>query len=478
VVAKKLMIEPGRYDGSLVLDGAVFRGQLDLRGRRRPVGTVFEMPNNTSPINGLSFYPADAASPGVLRGQLDNGLEIALSGATLTHSWPGRTRLRADTALVGRDVPDDLLFNCVWFQVGGLTELATVRPMSKAHLPSMPAAGSEFIATWGEHGTQAWTMPDGDDITLQFAAAMSDEGFYGFSVTTSPLMSVSGKPRSAAEWMSSYVLPLAELTTFATDHRQPVSWVYLFTQDRPTSPVQVFSEAIDDQAAYDASQPAADSMISDSHASLIPLGPAGANLAHVLTGWASLRADHRALHDHLTLRRREDSTSDRAVLLSAVPALEAFHDQLHGRPPAGPAEQVRNEVLARVGELPGLSEEDREYLDRRLALPEGYKLAHRLATIADRDLGAALRNLITKRTDPLPDGLVLENTQNQTIWETLATARNRIGHGKDTVPAPEQTRVLALLAHCMAIAVALGRLGVPDDALRSVIESSSAWLSG
>ena len=82
--------------------------------------------------------------------------------------------------------------------------------------------------------------------------------------------------------------------------------------------------------------------------------------------------------------------------------------------------------------------------------------------------------MITTHTDPLPDGLALENTQNQTIWETLATARNRLGHGKNT-PTPKQTRALAGLAHCLAIAVALGRLGVPDDALRSAIGSSSAW---
>jgi hypothetical protein len=356
-----------------------------------------------------------------------------------------------------------------------LTELATVLPMSEVHLPGVLVAGSEFTATWGQHGTQTWTMPNGDDITLQFAATMSDKDFYGFSVTTSPRVRVRGKPRPAAEWMSVYVLPLVELTTFATERRQPVSWVYLYSQDRPMLPVQLFSEDVDDQAAYDAARPAPDAVISDSHASLIPLGPAGVDLSHVLIEWSKLKADHRALHDHLTLRRREDSTSDRAVLLSAVPALEALHDQLHGRPPAGPEEQVRDEVLARVSALPGLSDEDREYLDRRLAPPEGYKLAHRLTMIADRDLSADLRHLITTRTDPLPDGLVLESTQNQTIWETLATARNRLGHGKDTVPVPEQTRALARLAHCMALAVALGRLGVPDDALRSAIESSSAW---
>lgn len=128
---------------------------------------------------------------------------------------------------------------------------------------------------------------------------------------------------------------MAELTTFATERRQPVSWVELYTPDRPTLPVQLFSEDIDDQAAYDDAQPATDAMISDSHASLVPLGSGGVDLAHVMTEWAKLRADHRTFHDYLTLRRREMSTSDRAVLLSAVPALEAFHDQLYGPPPRG-----------------------------------------------------------------------------------------------------------------------------------------------
>lgn len=136
---------------------------------------------------------------------------------------------------------------------------------------------------------------------------------------------------------------------------------------------------------------------------------------------------------------------------------EALHDALHGPPPPGRDEQVRNEVLDRVRLQPGLAADDLDYLDRRLAPPDGYKLAHRLGALVKDDLGADLRTLITKRTDPLPDFLVLEETDGrQTIWETVATARNRIAHGKTPVPSVEQVKALMKLAHTLATALALG----------------------
>jgi hypothetical protein len=321
--------------------------------------------------------------------------------------------------------------------------------------------------TWPKTPTlcsfQRWNTAYGDVIELKFLASASHHGWYGLGVTTSPVVQVKGQPRTVEEWMSRYVLPLAEITTLATERRQSVSWVLV----RPT---QVFSADIDEQAAYEAAEPEFRAMISEQHSSLIPLGPSGVDLAEVLTRWHVLRNEHHTFHEYLTLRRREPTMSARARFLAAVPALEALHDALHGPPPPGRGEQVRTEVLDRVRRLPDLAADDLDYLNRHLAPPQGYKLAHRLRVLVEDDLGADLRALIAKRTDPLPEFLVLEGAKGQqTIWETVAKARNRIAHGGTPVPSVEQISALMRLAHTLATALALGQLGVPDEALRAGI---------
>jgi hypothetical protein len=42
------------------------------------------------------------------------------------------------------------------------------------------------------------------------------------------VITVSGRPRSAEDWIRQYVRPLAEITTLATLRSQPVSWVTLY----------------------------------------------------------------------------------------------------------------------------------------------------------------------------------------------------------------------------------------------------------
>ncbi|MDQ3764454.1 MAG: hypothetical protein M3460_23700 [Actinomycetota bacterium] len=270
--------------------------------------------------------------------------------------------------------------------------------------------------------------------------------------------------------MNRYVLPLAEIATLATDRRQPVSWVQVYPA-KDQWPVQVFCADIDEQTSYDAAEPDPQVMVSNVHSSLIGLGPGGVDLADVLARWHTLRDEYRTFYDYLTLPRREPGISARARFLTAVPALEGLHDALHGPPPPGRDEQVRSEVLDRVRALPGLAPDDLAYLDRRLAPPDGYKLAHRLSALVEHDLGIDLRALITRRTDPLPDFLALEGVDGQLpIWETMATARNRIAHGKSPVPTAEQITALTRLAHTLAAALALGRLGVPDTALQAGID--------
>ena len=77
-----------------------------------------------------SHFPAKVEdAPDVLRGRLMTNHVVVLTGVKMEHTFPGRTKVTADTALVGGEVPDNLLFESIEFQVGGLTELATVRPL-------------------------------------------------------------------------------------------------------------------------------------------------------------------------------------------------------------------------------------------------------------------------------------------------------------------------------------------------------------
>lgn len=467
-MARKLVLAPERYDGKWIFGDTQVSGNVDLQGGRRPIGKLAEAPGSVPAPGAVGFPHQESLDR--LRGQLETNHEIALLGACLQHQLPGRTRLVADTALVGGEVPEDSLFSSVEFQVGGLTELATVRPLREVSIPQILSVGTEFSATWGEHSVQRWHSSDGDCVELEFIASIAHRAWYGFGVTTSPVVRVIGEHRPVDEWMSQYVLPLAEIATLATDRRQPVSWV----QVRPAKdqwPVQVFRADIDEQTSYDASEPDAQVMVSDVHSSLIPLGLGGVDLADVLTRWRALRDEYRTFHDYLTLPRREPEISARARFLAAVPALEGLHDALHGPPPSGHDEQVRSEVLDRLRALPSLAPDDLAYLDKRLAPPDGYKLTHRLGALVEHDLGADLRALITQRTDPLPDFLTLEGIDGRlAIWETMATARNRIAHGKSPVPTAEQITALTRLAHTLVAALALGRLSVPDTALRAGID--------
>src|SRR5262245_42364109 len=126
-MAKKLVLAPERYDGKWTIGDAQVSGPVDLRGGQRPAGLLFQAPASL-PDPGFVTFPADVAGPEVLRGRLETNHQVALTGTRLAHRFPGRTRLQAHTALVGGEVPDELLFSSVEFQVGGLTELATVRP--------------------------------------------------------------------------------------------------------------------------------------------------------------------------------------------------------------------------------------------------------------------------------------------------------------------------------------------------------------
>ncbi len=129
------MLAPERYDGKWIFGQTPVGGSVELRGGRRPIGRLIDAPGSVPAPGSVGFPHTEGLER--LRGQLETNHEIVLLGACLQHHFPGRTRLVADTALVGGQVPQDLLFSSVEFQVGGLTELATVRPLREVSIPQV-----------------------------------------------------------------------------------------------------------------------------------------------------------------------------------------------------------------------------------------------------------------------------------------------------------------------------------------------------
>ncbi|MDQ3764453.1 MAG: hypothetical protein M3460_23695 [Actinomycetota bacterium] len=170
-MGSKLVLTSERYDGKWFFGNTQVSGSVDLRGGRRPIGRLTEAPGSV-PAPGVAGFPHQEGLDR-LRGRLETNHEIVLLEACLRHLFPGRTQLVADTALVGGEVPEDLLFSSVEFQVGGLTELTTVRPLREVLIPQALNVGTKFSATWGEHSIQRWHTSDGDRVELEFIASIA-----------------------------------------------------------------------------------------------------------------------------------------------------------------------------------------------------------------------------------------------------------------------------------------------------------------
>jgi ApeA N-terminal domain 1 len=317
----------------------------------------------------------------------------------------------------------------------------------------------------------------------------ADHGrWYSFALSSAPVITVSGRPRSAEDWMRQYVRPLAEITTLATLRSQPVSWVTLhhtakefpgrlFAGGTPHHepkdlPVQLFAADIAQQP-YDAAPMEAPYLISHDTGTLIRLGPDGATLPDLLAGWQSLQTTYITFFDYLTTALRA-SMSTKSRFLVLVPALEGFHLAKHGDGPI-PKEDFKKQrkaVLQRIGDLDGVNPGDVDFLTKWLSVYGSYQLADRLRVIVDQELGEGLRERVRARIDPIPESLSSLVDQPEDVWAVMDTARNRIAHGSDNQPTSAQLAALTRLAHTVAIGAALNLLGVPDTVLCAAIDQS------
>jgi hypothetical protein len=84
----------------------------------------------------------------------------------------------------------------------GLTELAGVYPVKSITLPETLDSDAVISATWNaETAAQAWTTGDGDNLELEFTATIDHGRWYSFALSSAPVITVSGRPRSAEDWM-------------------------------------------------------------------------------------------------------------------------------------------------------------------------------------------------------------------------------------------------------------------------------------
>jgi hypothetical protein len=462
------MIATGTYAGEWTHRNEVVHGDMRLEGSRSP-GGEFDAKRDGS----RSFSRQHMETVAVLRGRLRSGHDAVLLDARLTHWWPGRTAVRATMVLVGLGLPEgELLFDSVKFQVGGLTELAGVYPLKSVTLPKTLEADAEFSATWNaETATQTWTTDSGDELALEFTACIGPCAGYSLSLTSSPVITVSGAARSVEDWMRQYVRPLAEITTLATLRPQPVCWVTV-RHGEEEFPAQLFAEDIVQQP-YDAAPTEISGLISHDSGTLIRLGPDGATLPDLLAGWQSLQTTYVTFFDYLTVALR-DTMSSKSRFLALVPALEGFHLAKYsdGPVPRNEFQRQRRDVLRRVTALEGLADADAAFLKKWLKEYGSYQLDHRLRELVDRELADGLRNCVRARINPLPE-ILRPSRRPKDVWAVMSTTRNRIAHGSDNQPSPAQLTALTRLAHTVAIGVALNHLRVPDTVLCAAIDQDT-----
>lgn len=207
----------------------------------------------------------------------------------MDHWFEGRAIISAKLGICGLEVAVNApRFTEVEFQVGGLTELAGTQPIAQTYWPTEEAGDDQrFAMQWRPDFEQSWTM-NNDTITLAFHRSARLLDPYQFSITTSPVVTVTGPPKTFHEWRQQYIDPIQSLTSIATSTNQPYSWATVArteevrlpdgsTRER-TARAQVFGSEFN-QEAYLAKRP--DTL----RPMLIRLGSSDVSLAEMISAW-------------------------------------------------------------------------------------------------------------------------------------------------------------------------------------------------
>lgn len=181
----KKLLPAGTYPCQWRLRGQTVSGELTLEPSQSPVSVLFDAAGTwVDGENSRRLSPPHSEDLDVLRGWTRRGEEAVLIDVTMRHLFPPQSRARAQVALVGHEIPEDLLFNSAEFQVGGLTELSGVRPLKEVTWPRKWQDDPQATATWNSDAHQQWTSVGGDDLELQFTASMDFADHFSFSITS------------------------------------------------------------------------------------------------------------------------------------------------------------------------------------------------------------------------------------------------------------------------------------------------------
>jgi hypothetical protein len=135
-VTEHLVVAAGSYACQWKYGEQVVSGMLELEASKPPAAEVFDAPGTLTTDGNLRIFEPHGDDLAQLRGWTRRGDAAALLGARVEHFPDGRSFVKAQTALVGDDIPEDMLFGSVEFQVGGLTEISGIRPLSKSRYPA------------------------------------------------------------------------------------------------------------------------------------------------------------------------------------------------------------------------------------------------------------------------------------------------------------------------------------------------------
>ncbi len=459
---RNVVVPTSTYDCTWLLEDGSHTGQLILEPGQAAQGQVYSNLGRRLEGEDSECFDWEPTEHDRLAGELAGGQQVLLIDVLRAPGSLEAGELFPRLALVGRfPAGDDPLFEAVRFQVGGLSELAGVPALSGVGFPREPERS--FSATVHPHAAQTWKCSSGERISLEFEVSQTTDLKFSMTVTSQPVVEVTGTARTAEQWVDDFIRPLAELAAFATGRRQDVEWVVLRPEhagERFTT--QLFAAGIS-QMPYLAERPA-----DRRQPLLLRLGPDGADLAVLLGRWRALTEEHEVLHQHLvTAARQAQSTTAR--FMSVVPALEAYHGRTHGKLPRAQFRQQRRQVLERLGAAE-VGPEDYEWVATWLPETGDRALHVRLRELVE-GLPDGIRHRIETAIEPLPE--VLHGIQQTPlgIWHVLAKVRNNLAHGGDR-PRPGQVQLLCRLADTLAAALVLRDLGVSEDLLLQAVDDS------
>lgn len=475
----KLLVEPGEHPCSWTIEGHEVAGLIQLSTDSEIVGHAFEVPGQWSPLehgknksgeaveSWQEWAPKNLHSP-TIHGRLRNGYDIVLIDTDIQHFTPEQTRLLPRLAICGFALNgSSLKFETLSFQVGGLTELSGVTALKATRSPQrLNEEDPKFEAYWNKKSSQTWHVGD-DTVELHYRATARTFDPYHFYIETAPVITVTGKPRSIPEWMSSYVYPVREISTFSSVKAQSISWVSFGRSVEVLGrshqyEAQLFSSTIT-QTPYIAEKP------EHHRISLVQLGESGANLASLLTDWRSLLVNHETFFDLYTAMSR-DRLSIRAAFLTLVPALESAHADKYGSGQKTVEEHRDHckDVFSRVKahEVEG---DDLKWLKRWIDKRGGYSLEERLRMLVE-DLPAELRAKIEAKINPIPEAIQKLVPEGQNVWQIIGRIRNDLAHGGPH-HSNKEIQPLLHIAWTVATGFLLHELGLAETSLTDAIDS-------